>query len=34
MNALAAFERPAPPVELSRLQLATTFARASKAPAE
>jgi hypothetical protein len=30
MNALATFERPALPVELSKLQLATGFARASK----
>ena len=34
MNALAAFELPALPVELSKLQLATGFARASKAPEE
>jgi hypothetical protein len=30
MNALATFERSALPVELSKLQLATGFARASK----
>ena len=34
MNTLAVFEQPALPVELSKLELATDFARASKAPAE